>query len=673
MRDGIRLAARIWLPHDAGDHPVPAILEYIPYRLSDFSAVADSRRHPYFAAHGYASVRVDVRGTGNSEGILFDEYLAQEQDDALDILEWIARQPWCDGKLGIIGISWGGFNALQIAARRPPQLQAIISIGSSDDRYGDDVHYMGGALLAATMLSWASFMLCINALPPDPRVVGERWRAMWQERLEQTPPYLHTWLAHPRRDAYWRHGSVGENYEDVACPVYAVGGWADAYTNSVLRLFEHLRVPRKGLIGPWAHDYAHEALPGPQLGFLQECVRWWDYWLKGIQNGIMDEPLLRVWMQESVAPRTFYAEMPGRWVSEQNYPSPNVTPYTYYLGTEGVVSSVSLRGAASPQAVVWRSEAATKQSQQEFGICSPQSTGLDAGEWCPHGYPGEMPGDQRADDSKSLVFDSPSLDAPMDILGFPELTLTLAANRPTAFVIGRLCDIAPDGSSLLISRGVLNLTHRDSHSEPTPLDPNRRYTVSFRLNAAGHSLPVGHRWRIALSTTYWHHIFPAPEIATVTVYLGSSSHLTLPVRAPRPEDNSLPPFDEPECAEPIASNWIRSPSFERKVIRDLTNDRVQFISRIDGGVRHLLDADTRITYTVDEQFTIDDHDPLSAQIRSVRMRAIEREDWQVRTETTSTMHGDAQNFYTTNRVEACEGDKRIFSRDYEFMTPRDLV
>jgi putative CocE/NonD family hydrolase len=230
-------------------------LEYHPYRKTDSAAVADSRRHPYFAGHGYAALRVDLRGTGDSEGILYDEYLAQEQDDALDVLNWIAAQPWSDGQAGMIGFSWGGFNGLQIAARRPPQLKAVISIDSSDDRYADDVHYIGGALLASNMLSWAAFMLCINALPPDPEVVGESWRSMWQARLDQTPPYVHAWLSHQRRDVYWKHASVCEDYRAIECPVYAVGGWADGYTNSVLRLLGNLSAPRKGLIGPWAHGY----------------------------------------------------------------------------------------------------------------------------------------------------------------------------------------------------------------------------------------------------------------------------------------------------------------------------------------------------------------------------------------------------------------------------------
>jgi putative CocE/NonD family hydrolase len=271
LTDGTRLAARIWLPDDAEQRPVPAVLEYLPYRKNDGTALRDSRQHPYVAAHGYAVLRVDMRGSGDADGIMLDEYLQQEQDDALEVIDWIARQPWCTGAVGMYGISWGGFNGLQVAARRPPALKAIITLCSTDDRYADDVHYMGGCV-DYDMLPWASAMLIYNAGPPDPRFVGERWRAMWHERLEKTPPYIHAWMSHQHRDAYWQHGSVCEAFDDITCAVYAVGGWADGYTNAVPRLLAGLRSPRKGLIGPWPHAFPHDAEPGPVISCRNACA-----------------------------------------------------------------------------------------------------------------------------------------------------------------------------------------------------------------------------------------------------------------------------------------------------------------------------------------------------------------------------------------------------------------
>jgi len=238
VRDGIRLAARMWSPEDAEHDPVPAILEFIPYRKRDGTRQRDELHHPYFAGHGYACLRVDLRGSGDSEGVLVDEYLEQELTDGEDVIAWIAEQPWCDGSVGMMGISWGGFNGLQLAARRPPALGAIITVASTDDRYGDDVHYMGGCLLGDN-LSWASTMFAFNSLPPDPELVPQ-WRERWHERLEGSGLWLETWLRHQHRDDYWRHGSVAGHYDAIEVPVMAVSGWADGYTNAVFRLLENL-------------------------------------------------------------------------------------------------------------------------------------------------------------------------------------------------------------------------------------------------------------------------------------------------------------------------------------------------------------------------------------------------------------------------------------------------
>ena len=287
MADGTRLAARVWLPEDSEVEPVPAILEYIPYRKNDWTWLRDSTMHPYFAGHGYACVRVDLRGAGDSDGILLDEYLEQEQDDGVEALAWIAAQPWCTGAVGMFGISWGGFNGLQVAARRPPALKTVITLCSTDDRYADDVHYMGGCVLGVDMLPWAAAMHVWNGTPPDPANVGGDWREIWLRRLKETPPYIEAWLAHQRRDAYWQHGSVCEDFSAIECPVYAIGGWVDGYSNAILRLLEGLPGMSKGLIGTWGHGFPHDAFPGPQIGFLQECLRWWDRWLKGEENGVL--------------------------------------------------------------------------------------------------------------------------------------------------------------------------------------------------------------------------------------------------------------------------------------------------------------------------------------------------------------------------------------------------
>ncbi|GDY46633.1 peptidase S15 [Streptomyces antimycoticus] len=542
MSDGIRLSARIWRPTSSDEEPVPAVLEYIPYRKRDLTSVRDSIHHPYIAGHGYACVRVDLRGTGESEGVLTDEYLGQEQADAEEILAWLAEQPWCDGATGMMGISWGAFAALQVAARRPPSLRAIVIASFTDDRYADDMHYMGGALLSDN-LAEAGTMFAYATCPPDPAVVGERWREMWHERLENARPWVLEWLRHQRRDDYWRHASVCEDYQAVQCPVLASSGWADGYSNAVTRLLGQLDVPRRGLIGPWSHKYPHLGEPGPAIGYLQEVVRWWDHWLKGVDNGVMDGPMLWTWMQDSVAPSTAYEERPGRWIAEPRWPSPNVEPAVHPLtgrriGAPGDTSS-------------------GQEAQGEpLTVQSPLSVGQFAGKWASYNAPPDLPYDQREEDGGSLVFETDPLTERVEILGSPSVELDLSVNEPVAMVAARLSDVAPDGRATRVTYGLLNVAHRETIGDPEPLEPGRRYRARVRLNGVAQAFPPGHRIRLSLSTSYWPLAWPPPRPALLTVYEATSA-LTLPLRrASSGEDRPQRPFGEPEGTPPVATTAL---------------------------------------------------------------------------------------------------------------------
>jgi putative CocE/NonD family hydrolase len=652
MPDGVRLAARMWLPEAAEATPVPAILEYLPYRKGDGTAPRDALVHPYFAQHGYGAVRVDIRGTGDSDGILLDEYLVQEQDDALVVLAWLAEQPWCNGAVGILGKSWGGFNGLQIAARRPPQLKAVISVCSTDDRYADDVHYLGGCVLGSKMLPWASTMLAMNALPPDPDVVGDSWRELWRQRVERTPSWVEAWLSHQRRDAYWSQGSVCEDFSAIACPVYLVGGWADGYTNAILRLLEGLTCPRKGLIGPWGHQYPQSGVPGPAIGFLQECVRWWDHWLRGVDTGVMKEPPLRAWMQDWVQPAAAYARRPGRWVTEPAWPSPNVEPRVVALGPGTLVEGP---GPEVPHAI--------------RGI---QTCGMDAGDWCPGGAVGELPPDQRREDGQSLSFDSAPLEEGLELLGFPEASLTVSADRPLALIAVRLCDVAPDGASLLVARGVLNLTHREGHEEPRPLEPGRSVTVTVRLGAAGHTVPAGHRVRLAVSPTYWPWAWPSPDPVTLTVFSGHGSRLELPVRRPHAGDPVPAPFGPPETGPGLElESRLDAPAAERLVSVDLGARRTE-LRRVSRESSLLVDAGLQRSRERTETFAITEDDPLSATVTSDSTQTLARGDWRITVVTRTAMTCDRERFYVTSVIEAFEGDEVFARREQARSVPRDL-
>jgi putative CocE/NonD family hydrolase len=653
LSDGTRLAARIWLPEDAEEEPVPAILEYIPYRKRDLTAERDVQHHPYIAGHGYACVRLDIRGSGESEGILTDEYLQQELDDGVEAIRWIASQRWCSGAVGMIGISWGGFNGLQIAALRPPELKAVVTLCSTDDRYADDVHFMGGCLLGDN-LSWASTMFDHNTHPPDPALVGERWREMWLERLEKSGLWLEKWMSHQRRDDYWKHGSVCEDYSSIRCPVMAVSGWADGYTNAVFRLMEKLEVPRKALVGPWSHKYPHMGKPGPAIGFLQELVRWWDCWLKGIDNGMMEEPMVRVYMQDSVPPTTSYENRPGRWVAEPSWPSGNISTRRYPLAR----GSLLLPGEEG--------------TDEKLPIQSPLSVGFFAGKWCSYQAPPDLPHDQREEDGGALVFESPFLDEDLEILGAPVVDLEFSSNKPVAMVAVRLSDVAPNDQATRVTYGLLNLTHRNSHEYPEPLEQGVRYRVRVPMNHVAQRFPAGNRFRLSLSTSYWPLAWPAPEPVRLTVYTGNSA-LELPARRPRAEDETLRPFGEPEGAPPLRKTLLHPGEERWRVVRELGRELSSLEVINDIGRFRIDDIDMEISARAMETYTYrgEEYDSLSGE--TVWQTSFRRGEWSVRTWTRTLLTSSADHFRIRAELDAWEDESRVFSKSWDTTIPRDMV
>lgn len=655
MSDGVRLAARIWLPKFADEIPVPAILEYIPYRKRDSMRSRDAQIYTYFAGHGYAGIRVDIRGSGDSEGILQDEYLQQELDDGVEILKWLEQQPWCNGKVGMMGISWGGFNGLQIAAMKPPQLKAIITVASTDDRFADDVHQMGGCLLGDN-LSWASTMFGYNSCPPDPEIVGEKWREMWFERLRGSGLWLEKWLRHPRRDDYWKHGSVCEDFSAIKCPVMAVSGWADGYSNAVFRLLEGLSVPRKGLIGPWGHKYPHVGIPGPAIGFLQEALRWWDMWLKDIDTGIMDEPMLRVWMQDSAPPTTRYESRPGRWIAESTWPSSHIDEKTYSMAPARMLVPV---------------EKGDKEGCS-FRLQSPLGLGLYAGKWCSYTSAPDMPYDQRHEDGGALVFDTLPLDAPLEVLGAPEVEFTIEVDKPVAMLAVRLSDIAPDNKATRFTYGLLNLCHRTSHEHPEPLEPGKKYTVTVRLNYVAQILPVGHKLRVAVSTSYWPMAWPAPE-STAAIFYTEGSRLRLPTRTPQIEDSQLRPFARPEAAPPVRPRIIRPENHNWNVLRDLANDISTLEVISDNGCQYIKEIDLTICRKAQEWYSYQGDDFNSVKGETLWERSFSRGDWSVRTVTRTILTSTTEEFQLRAELDAYEGEKRVYSENWDYVILRDLV
>jgi putative CocE/NonD family hydrolase len=653
LADGCRLAARIWLPEGEPTAPVPAILEYIPYRKRDFMRRRDEGMHRWFAGHGYAAVRVDMRGSGESDGVMHDEYLPQEQDDALEVIDWIARQPWCSGKVGMMGKSWGAYNSVQVAARRPPALKAIIAVMGTDDRFAECIHYSGGCLLNDNFW-WGCVMQIFNARPPDPAIVGERWRALWLERLEAERFWPEIWLEHQALD----DGSVCFDYGAIECPTWFWGGWADLYRDTPLRLAEHLKVPHRVTVGPWAHLYPHEAIPAPPVGFLQEALRWWDHWLKGIDRGVMSEAPLNFYMMDAVEPQSSYAARPGRWIEEQRWPSPAVSMRIFALNANGLHDEPGER--------------------QPLTLRSPQSTGLASGDWGSFGNPGDVPGDQREDSFGSLEFTAEPLAERLEILGNSRAVLELAADRPDAFVAVRLIDVAPSGTATCVARGFLNLTHREGRESPKPLVPGERYRVEVQLTGTAYAFPAGHRIRLALSSAYWPIVWPSPAVATVTLTAGSSQ-LLLPVRRSESPSSAPPQMPEAVCAEPSAVTVLRQGRVERSVSTDPSTGEVTHRLYVDGGVfgdwgKFRLEAiDLEMGHVFERNYRIHPDRPNSARATMTQSYEMARGDWQVRINAGAEMTSTSEAFELSAWLEALEGDTVVCRRDWRSSIPRRRV
>jgi putative CocE/NonD family hydrolase len=652
LPDGCRLSARMWLPTDAEEHPVPAVLIYMPYRKSDSYFPGLGAILGYLAGCGYAALWIDIRGSGESDGLLTDEYSDQELTDGVEAIGWLAEQPWCTGDVGMWGGSWSGCNTLQVAARRPPALRAVLSLCSMVDLYDEDLYYWGGCLLGLH-LDWATTLHALMAQPPQPALFGEGWRATWHERLEYLAGFVETKLGHQRRDGYWKRASICEDYCAITCPVYMVGGWADGYVSAIPRFLAGYAGPKKALIGPWGHGLPYLGGPGPAIGFLQESLRWWDYWLKGIDTGIMDEPMLRAWLSESIEPRVQYDEKPGRWVAEPTWPSPSIEPRTLALNP----------GSLDEEAL----------AETPLTLRSPLRLGSTAGPWMVYARAPDFPPDQREDDALSLAFTSPALAEPLELLGFPEVTLAIATDRPNALVAVRLCDVAQNGESTLITRGLLNLTHRESHEHPTPLEPGQRYRVTVQLRAVGQVVSAGHRLRIAISSTYWPFAWPSPETATLTVFAGPESSLILPIRKARPEDTGLRPFEEAETAPPLPTETLRTFQHSWTTERDVVAGRYETAYRTDGGRWRHVESGIEYGYTSNLIATIVEGNPLSARVRFERSIDLGRGDWRTRIELTNVTTGDRDTFRVAMVLDAYEGDTRAFTRTWNLAIARDLV
>ncbi len=634
LPDGTHLSARIWLPKDAATNPVPALLEHLPYRKRDGTITRDELTHPYFAGHGYACIRVDMRGTGDSDGLMEDEYTQQEWDDAIAVMVWVADQPWSTGDWGMMGISWGGFNSLQVAALRPNGLRAVISLCSTSDRFADDIHYKGGCMLGEN-LGWAAQMLAYASPPPDPLLVGDRWRDMWLHRLNAQPFLLETWLKHQRRDGYWKHGSVCEDWDAIDIPVLAIGGWHDGYRNTPATLARNLR-NAKAIVGPWNHKYPHFAGPEPRIGFLQEALRWWDRWLKDIDTGVEADARERLYVMDSLKPERWVKERPGRWVGLDNHPDCEL----FYLSDDHGLGQA--------------------RGQLACDIRSPETCGAAGGEYFPFAYGPELPDDQTPDDAASAVFDmAHPFGQDRDIIGAPRLHMRLTPKGRAGQIAIRLCDLRPDGTSALISHGFLNLCHHKSHEHPKALTPGTAIDMTVTLDQCAYRLPKGHKLRVAISSAYWPFLWPAPENKGVTL---TRATLSLPIH----KDGTAVTFPPAEAAPAWRSTTLRPAG----MTRDDDGQGTITITTDNGETQddiHGLITGSKVT----EVWSITAGDPLSASAEITWHTRMARGDWNITTTCTASLAASATTWHPRARIKAFKNGTCVFEKDFATDIPRD--
>ena len=649
MEDDIRLAADLYAPLDAtldGSDPLPVVMEYIPYRKDDVGMPDDSRWYGYLPRHGYLVLRVDCRGTGASEGITGDEYTLREQRDGHDAIEWCAAQPWCDGHVNMIGISYGGFTSLQVASHAPPHLTSIVPIDFTDDRYTDDCHYRGGhARMLLDPGYYGAFMVAFNALPPAPARSLSNWAEIWEEHLAGDEPYVLEWLRHQTDGPYWRNGSVGDIADQIRCPVFMIGGWRDGYPNPPLRLFESLSVPRRMLIGPWDHALPNIAAPGPRIDFLAEVVRWLDHWCRGADTGVLDEPPVVVYMQRYDPPDPDRLESSGDWRAERSWPPAGLAERTLLLDDEGRLGEAP--GAEGTDSLTYEPGVGMQAGLHSIGQLL------------------SLPGDQRPDEAFSRVYTSAPLAEPVVVLGRARAELRL---ETTARVLGfavSLCDVAPDGTSALVAKGMRNATRRASLSEPEPVEPGAPFDLSIEIDATGWIFEPGHRIRLAVANADFPNVWPTPETATSGIHRGGASRLVLPV-VPLEGPVAPPEFAPSPVAVSRKSSLHPRPSF--RAVRDALTGHARFeldYAQPRGGA-----GEVSIFSAAAE---VDPHDPASASVRGTCRVERHYGALTVSAHSQVVVQGSASDFHVVIDVETLVNGLPHFTRRWVETIPRTLL
>jgi uncharacterized protein len=645
MRDGVELNVKITRP--VGDGPFPAVLEYNPYRRLTLPLLDYRDEYPpivpYLAERGYAVVQFDVRGTGSSSGFTTDIYSDAEIQDGYDMVEWIAIQPWSNGRVGMIGKSYSAVVQWQVAVRNPPHLKTIIVRSANDDVYTEWTN-PGGAIRPYMFESYAPIMNAFNFAPPDPHLTKDQWSSIWKERLIGNEPWSLNWIRNTLHGPYWRSKSLAPGYDRVQCSVFLVEGWADWYSTAELRAFQNLTVPKKVLIGPWGHYYAEErgAFPGPRIDGRREYLKWLDYWLKGVDNGVMDEPPVTVFVRKWKKPGVIYLEDAGYWRNDIAWPPEGSRLRTLYFGNHSRLLD-ALPDETTAESFDYRPSAGLTSGRYGRGNITP---------WA-------MPLDQRQDEAHSLLFTTEELTEELNILGDADVLLYISSTADVAYFHIKLCDLASDGTSKLLADGGLLASHRNSHEKPEPIEPGQVYELHFCLKHCAYTIAPGHRLRVMVASADFQNAWPTPKPARNTVFCGKphASRISVPIS---PASRlTTPKFADSEYPLPKLSSI---PAPEYGIHMDLIRDTVTsgFVSP----------PSVPPTGVNSSRFTVSNANPARATIDSSVTYLPPHPTLKIEIEATCQTTSDENTYSHLSQVDIEINGQRYFSKSWAETVPR---
>lgn len=583
LPDGTRLGASLYLPDTPGRFPTT--VSYYPYRKDDLIGAMFEHGRQVLAAAGYATLLVDFRGCGASEGVCTTTFdLRREGADGAAVVEWAAAQPWSDGNVGVWGMSYGGCMSLAIAAERPPHLRAAFPMFPSADLFSHFV-YPGGVPNCLSNGLRETFMLLMDLAPPTFDDPERDWQAVWRnrlERLERGDLYSLEFPAHRDLDEWWRRSTV--DIERIEVPTYLIGGWNDVLLEGAVDAFERITARKHMLMGPWVHT-PPDVSPYEPVDWPLELRRWFDRWVR-------DDPDAD---ERGTTSLTYYVQGDGRWREAAAWPVPGTSEQALWLSPANRLS------------------AERPEEDGEHAYEHRATVGVQGGLWDSCGLGIGYPQEQTPDDLKSLVFESAALERDVTLVGRPRLRVNVVLERgDELYLAAKLSHVAPDGTATHVATGVLNAEHRISHREPRAMPRGEVQEIELPLWATGAAVPAGHRWRLAIACGEFPRLYPTPVSPAIRVLHGPSapSSLTLPVVDL--EQGGSPEVDVPRPAAGVnRAPWTVDGGPAWEVRHDLMRDEVS----VTNGSRLVLStpAGARAEMEFEATATVGDAAPQAAR------------------------------------------------------------